>query len=140
MFSLFSKNKIEMNYHAQEMDLSTKGNFTSFTEETWIIGDKYIKTPHGVLQIKNAIFVEQGALVGIQFTVKGSFNLSSVSCSKGNEGKVNIKTFAVMRQPHNAWLWCYAFDENNQPCVNFCGQDDFDGLALFYTQLKQLYK
>ena len=109
MFSLFSNNKIEMNYHAQEMDLSTKGNFTSFTEETWIIGDKYIKTPHGVLQIKNAIFVEQGALVGIQFTVKGSINLSSFSCSKGNEGKVNIKTFAVMRQPNNAWLWCYAF-------------------------------
>jgi hypothetical protein len=44
-----------------------------------------------------------------------------------------------MRQPHNAWVWAYAFDENNEPIVNFCGFDDLDGLANFIPFLKRKY-
>lgn len=139
MLHLFSRKKhntCEMVYHAQEVDFAADGSFVDFTEETWIIGDKIIKTPHGTLSIKKVIFVENGPHVGLQFTVDGKLNLGDFSCSNGDEGVVQIKTFAVVRQPHNVWLWCYAFDKNNMPCVNFCGHDDLDGLRHFYSELK----
>lgn len=136
---LTPKNTIEMVYHSMEIDYTAQGSLIPFDEESWTIGDKIIYTPHGSLEIKNAILVKQGSLVGIQFTVDGSLNLNDFSCSKGNEGSVYINTFAIMRQPYNAWLWCYAFDVKDQPCVNFCGHDDIDGFAHFYNQLKELY-
>lgn len=82
--------------------------------------------------------MEQGSLVGIQFTVEGTLNLCDFSYSNGDEGVANIKTFAIMRQPNNVWVWCYAFDIYNQPCVYFCGHDDLDGLAHYCSKLKEL--
>lgn len=133
-------NQYKMTYHVNSIDYNANGNFKSFNEENWIVGEKSIITPHGTLYINDAIFVEQGSLVGIQFSVTGKLKLNEFSCSTGRENDVEIGTFALMRQPHNAWLWTYAFDEYANPLVNFCGFDDLDGFANLVPFLKRIYK
>lgn len=133
-------NKYTMTYHVNEVDFLANGHFQELDEESWIIGDKSIITPHGVLSIEDALFVNQGSLVGVQFSVNGTLKLDEFSCSIGLENEVEISTFALMRQPNNVWLWVYAFDRNNNPVVNFCGHDDLDGLAKFILELKRVYR
>lgn len=128
-----------MNYYVNEIDFVGNGSFKQFDEEVWDFGVHEIKTPHGNLKILDAIFVEQGPHVGVQFTVKGELTLNDFTCSQGFERSAKIKTFALVRQPHNVWLWVYAFDANNQPVVNFCGHDDLDGLAIYVDDLKEIY-
>lgn len=133
-----------MRYHVKEVDFSATGNFISICEwdddrEDWTIGDSEIVTPHGTLEILDAIFVEEGPLVGVQFSVSGWLNLDEFECWDGDEGEVYVGTLALMRQPHNAWLWAYLFDEGNNPVANFCGHDDLDGLANFIPFLKRKY-
>jgi hypothetical protein len=136
-----TSNKFTMQYHVREIDFSATGNFVSIGEsgEDWVIGDEKIISPHGVLDIDDAIFVEDGPLVGVQFSVSGWLRMDDFKCSNGDEDEIFISTLAVMRQPHNAWVWAYAFDENNEPIVNFCGFDDLDGLANFIPFLKRKY-
>lgn len=129
-----SKNKIAMNYHLHEVDFNANGNFTSIQSVDWIVGDKKIITPYGNLKVCSAKIVEQNGLVGVQFSVKGELNLSSMPMGR----VLNIATIAFMRQPYNAWLWAYAFDKNRVPIANFCGYDDLDGLASFVSQLENL--
>ena len=136
-------NKFSMPYHLMEVDFDATGNFYSLgeeKEEIWNIGDKEIVTPHGTLEILDAIFVEDGPLVGVQFSVDGYLKMNDFSCSKGYENTIYISTFALMRQPYNAWLWVYAFDMDNQPIANFCGFDELDGLANFIPSLKRKYQ
>jgi len=134
--TVIPRNSFSMKYYVNEVAFGGGQNFLRFEDETWEIGDKYIITPHGYLSIDDYIFVDQGSLVGIQFSVSGTMHLDELSCSDGNEGVVEIKTFAFMRQPHNVWMWVYAFDKSDSPIVNFCGHDDLDGLAHFVTKLK----
>lgn len=132
-----NENRLNLTIHVCEIDLAGNGNFMKLDEENWTIGDKCIITPHGELCIKDAKFVEEGPLVGVEFTVEGKMKLYDFSCSTGNEKEESIKTFALMRQPHNAWLWAYMFDNCDTPIVNFCGFDDLDGFSKFVTILKE---
>lgn len=134
-----NNNQYSMNYYVSETDFCAKGNFKSFDKETWNIGEKYIITPHGTLRINNAVFIDDGPLVGIEFSVKGKLKLNEFSCSTGKEKDVRIRTFALMRQPHNVWLWAYTFGIFGIPRVNFCGYEDLDGLAKLVSFFKRIY-
>ncbi len=138
-----SLNKFYMKYTLWEVDFNGTGNFISLGDEEdreeWEIGDSYIITPHGTLEIKDAIFVNEGPLVGVQFQVNGTLTMDEFSCSHGFESDIDVTTVALMRQPHNVWLWVYAFDENGNPVANFCGTDDLDGLANFIPFLERKY-
>lgn len=134
-----SDNQYKMTYHVSDIDFCANGNFKSIDKETWVIGEKSIITPHGTLHINDALFVEQGPLVGIQFAVTGKLKLNDFSCSTGKENEIEIATFALMRQPYNVWLWAYIFDAYGNPLVNFCGYDDLDGFAKFIPCLKRIY-
>ena len=128
-----------MKYYVNEIDFARNGSFKRFNEEVWNFEATEIVTPHGTLKIRYALFVEQGPHVGVQFSVSGKLSLNDFSCSNGSESTTNIKTLALVRQPHNVWLWVYAFDEYNRPVVNFCGHDDLDGLAIYVDELKSIY-
>lgn len=134
-------NQYSMTYHVKEVDFSATGNFVSIGDdgEDWKIGDSQIITPHGVLDIEDALFVNTGVHVGVQFSVSGWLSLNDFSCSNGDEDDICIATIAIVRQPHNAWVWAYVFDINDQLVVNFCGYDDLDGLANFIPFLKRKY-
>lgn len=121
-----------MTYTVREIDLTGQGEFFKIPQEIWTIGNKSIITPHGSLKIKKYIIVREGPMVGIQFSVSGSLDLSMFN----NKGETAIFTFAIMRQPHNVWLWGYAFDKANRPTVNFCGNDELDGLFHFVNELE----
>lgn len=71
-----------MNYYVNEIDFVGNGSFKQFDEEVWDFGVHEIKTPHGNLKILDAIFVEQGPHVGVQFTVKGELTLNDFTCSQ----------------------------------------------------------
>lgn len=133
-------NKYSMPYHVIEVDFSASGDFCEIDEELWNFGDSTIITSHGILEIEDAIFIEEGRLVGVQFTVNGRLKLSDFRNFNGWNDEPEIRTFALMRQPNNAWLWVYGFDESGTPVVNFCGYDDLDGLANFIPLLKRKYR
>lgn len=122
-----------MKFFVKEIDSTANGQFTTIPNETWIVTPSYIETPHGTLKVKKYIIRRNGPLVGIQFTVKGTLDLSSLSSILG---KQDISTLAIMRQPHNVWLWAYAFGTSNVPIVNFCGNDELDGLANFVSEIE----
>lgn len=135
-------NRLSMDYTVWEVDYSANGNFVPLGEdekgrEVWKVGDSQIITPHGTLGIKDIIFVEQGPLVGLQFSVYGTLKMNDFKCSNGCEEDIQVSTLALMRQSHNTWLWAYAFDEDNTPVANFYGTDLIDGLANFVSFLKR---
>lgn len=133
-------NQFSMKYTVMEVDFLANGSFVSLgEEEEWTIGDTQIITPHGTLIIEDAIFVDDGPLVGVQFSVSGSLRMDNFKCSDGWEYEIQVSTFALMRQPNNVWLWVYAFDEDNIPVANFCGTDSIDGLANFIPFLERKY-
>lgn len=138
-YKTLTLNSYKMKYHVSEVAFNGDNNFQSCNKEIWIVGDKTIVTPHGDLQIENTILVNQGKLVGIQFQVNGTLRMNEFSCSNGFEDEAKIRTLALMRQPNNAWLWAYAFDEDNMPIANFVGHDDLDGLATYISTLKIFY-
>lgn len=138
-----SLNKYHMQYTLWEVDFNGTGDFISLgnddNREEWEIGDSYIITPHGTLEIRDAIFVNEGPLVGVQFDVDGTLKMDEFPCSHGFESDIQVATFALMRQPYNAWIWGYAFDEDGNPVANFCGTDILDGLANFIPFLERKY-
>lgn len=139
MINSLEKNSTFMKYYVKEIDIYANGVFHDIGDECWEIGDKFIKTNHGILEILDATYVDNGHLVGVQFDVLGSLSLDDFSCSKGYESKAEVKAIAFLRQPHNAWVWTYAFDEDGNPLVNFCGYDDLGGMANFIPKLNGLY-
>jgi|GEM_PF-6035660 len=136
------QNTISMDYYISQVSFNEGRDFhdLGFDAEKWEIGDKIIKTSHGNLKIKKFIFVETSPLVGIQFSVDGTLRLGDFEKFNGFDDCPNIATFALMRQPRNAWLWVYVFDVNGNQVVNFCGRDDLDGLSDFVNKLKRKYK
>lgn len=151
MINFADKNSTFMKYHVMQIDFQANGNFQNIEVECWEIGDKYIKTNHGNLKILDATLVNNGQFVGIpfrvnngqsvgiQFDVNGSLSLDDFSCSKGYEPDAKIRTIAFLRQPYNAWVWTFAFNEEGRPYVAFCGYDDLDGMANFIPKLNGLY-
>lgn len=135
-------NTYSMNYYVSEVSFDNGENFhdLGFDAEIWKFGTKIIETEHGHFSIEDAIFVDKGALVGIQFQVVGSITLSDFDNYDGFDDNANIRTLALMRQPHNAWLWVYAFDEYDNQVAIFCGRDDLDGLLHYVNVMRRLYK
>ena len=133
-----SKGEYSMQYKVMEVDLTANGDFKKITEETWNINEHSIVTTYGTLLIEDAIFVEDGPLVGVQLSVSGIMHLDKLNSS---QRKQEIATFALMRRPNNVWVWVYAFDKYGNPVVNFCGYDNLDnGLAELVSRLKRIYK
>ena len=134
------ENKDTMDYHVLELAYNGSSEFNKIDKELWKIGDKVIITPHGNLNIINAVFVDQSNLVGIELQVNGKINFGEFRGITKREKIVSINTFAVMRQPNNAWLWIYAFDEIGNPVATFCGHDNIDGLFHYVRRMKCIYK
>lgn len=132
-FTNRNRNTPSMHFFVKEIDSTAQGQFTIIPDETWRVTHTCIETPHGTLKVKKYVIVREGPLVGIQFTVKGTLDLSNLSSILG---KQDISTLALMRQPHNVWLWAYAFDKSNVPIVNFCGNDELDGLTHFVSEIE----
>lgn len=140
-FDIFSESDhYLMPYYVSEVDFHADGSFQKIEKETWQFGVDRIITPHGNLGINGLIFVTEGPLVGVQFSVRGRLKMNEFSCSDGDENAIFIGTLALVRQPHNAWLWVYAFDKNGCPLVNFCGFEDLDGMVRYMDVLQKLYR
>ena len=74
-----------MKYYVNEIDFAGNGSFKRFNEEVWNFEATEIVTPHGTLKIRDALFVEQGPHVGVQFSVSGKLSLNDFSCSNGSD-------------------------------------------------------
>ena len=120
-------------YHALEISFNN-GDFEEFEEEIWELSASCLMCKHGLLDFESFMEVEQGALVGIQIGTDGYFDFSDFP--NGPDGEVYITTIAIMRQPHNAWLWIYMFDENHNPVAQICGFDELDGFAKLVKNMK----
>lgn len=90
-----------------------------------------IETDKGSLDILDFMEVEQNGQVGVQMNVDGWLGLDEYHPDNSLDGPVNVRTIAIMRQPHNVWLWVYMFDENNEPVAAFCGTDGLDETNSF---------
>jgi hypothetical protein len=130
------ENDCTMTYHCREYSVNSGGFKHLSSEGSWNFDDKFISTPYGCLHLESFMKVNQGPLVGVQFETYGILDLSSLDSSLD---LVNIKTVAVMRQPHNVWLWVYMFDDEDNNIINFCGNDDIDGFKEYIDKLELLF-
>lgn len=129
-----------MKYQVQQISY----NFCTFQdieECTWDFNSSEIYTDTGYLDILGFMEVEQNGQVGVQMNVNGLLDLGRYSDSS-TINTVHITTLAVMRQPHNIWLWVYMFDDSNQPVAAFCGTEGIDknnGFAKYVMELKRFH-
>ena len=129
-------NRCTMIYHCCDYSVNS-GEFKHLpSKENWKFDDKFISTPYGCLHLESYMQANQGPLVGFQFDTYGILDLSTFDSSLDS---VEIKTVAVMRQPHNVWLWVYMFDDEDNNIINFCGYDDSDGFKEYIEQLQILF-
>lgn len=129
-----------MKYQVQQISYDYR-SFQDIEECTWIFTKSEIRTDKGTLDILGFQEVEQNGQVGIQMSVDGWLDLDEYVSISPLDGPVNVRTLAVMRQPHNVWLWAYMFDENDQPVAAFCGTDGFDetnSFAKYVHELKRM--
>ena len=129
-----------MKYQVQQISYDYR-TFQDIEECTWIFTKSEIRTDKGTLDILGFQEVEQNGQVGIQMSVDGWLDLDEYVSISPLDGPVNVRTLAVMRQPHNVWLWTYMFDENDQPVAAFCGTDGFDetnSFAKYVHELKRM--
>lgn len=127
-----------MEYKALEISYDY-GTFHKINECTWVFTDSDIITDKGFLTILGFQEVQQNGQVGIQMDVDGWLYLGDYLPSSPFNDSVWIRTLAIMRQPHNVWLWVYMFDENNNPVAAFCGLDcELDSFAKYVRELNRL--
>jgi len=129
-----------MKYQVQQIsyDYCT---FQDIEECTWDFTMSEIHTDKGSLDVLGFQEVEQNGQVGVQMSVNGWLDLGEYSPSSPINESVNVKTLAIMRQPHNVWLWVYMFDDDDQPVAAFCGTDGFDesnSFAKYVNELKRI--
>ena len=129
-----------MKYQVQQIsyDYCT---FQDIEECTWDFTTSEIHTDKGSLDVLGFQEVEQNGQVGVQMSVNGWLDLGEYSPSSPINESVNVKTLAIMRQPHNVWLWVYMFDDDDQPVAAFCGTDGFDesnSFAKYVNELKRI--
>lgn len=129
-----------MKYYVDEVTFNNR-DFTNlgYASEVWYFGTQNIITPHGNIQILDIMFVDQGEMLGVQFSTVGTLQFYEIKGCPTNIKSTCINTVAVMRKPHNAWLWLYMFDNGGNPIASFCGHDDLDGFARYDELLKQKY-
>lgn len=113
-----------MKYQVQQISYNFR-TFQDIEECTWDFNSSEIYTDTGYLDILGFMEVEQNGQVGVQMNVNGLLDLGRYSDSS-TINTVHITTLAVMRQPHNIWLWVYMFDDSNQPVAAFCGTEGID--------------
>jgi len=129
-----------MRYQVQQIsyDYST---FQDIKECTWEFTSSEILTDKGSLDILDFQEVEQNGQVGVQMSVDGWLDLGEYCPSSPISESVNVRTLAIMRQPHNVWLWVYMFDEEDQPVAAFCGTEGFEeanSFAKYVHELKRI--
>lgn len=134
---------LQLVYHVNEVRFNDQ--VLKIENEDWIVGNSVdnfgresflIKSPKGDLLPSNFTLVNNGTHVGIQFEVDNYFPLGRYGYPKE---RVKVDIVALVRQPHNAWLWAYLMDEYGNNIATFCGYDDLDGLARFVLDLKKEY-
>lgn len=126
-----------MKYQVQQISYDYR-TFQDIEECTWNFTTTEIHTDKGTLKILGFQEVEQNGQVGIQMNVDGWLNLNEYISDSPLTGAIYVRTIAIMRQPHNVWLWVYMFDKDNQPIAAFCGTDVFDGTDCFSKYVKEL--
>ena len=99
-------------------------SFQDIEECTWDFTLSEVHTDKGTLKIIGFQEVEQNGQVGIQMNVNGYMEIGKYTSNSSQVAK--IQTLAIMRRPHNVWLWVYLFNEFDQPIAAFCGTDGFD--------------
>ena len=123
----------QIEYHATEISFNNS-DFEKFEEEIWELSASCLMCKHGLLDFESFMEVKQGGLIGIQIETDGYFDFSEFP--NGMDEEVYIKTIAIMRQPYNAWLWIYMFDEDHNPVAQICGFDELDGFAKIVKNMK----
>ena len=129
-----------MKYQVQQISY-VYCTFQDIEECTWDFTMSEIHTDKGSLDVLGVQKVEQNGQVGVQMSVNGWLDLGEYSPSSPINESVNVKTLAIMRQPHNVWLWVYMFDDDDQPVAAFCGTDGFDesnSFAKYVNELKRI--
>lgn len=126
-----------MKYQVQQISYDFR-TFQDIKECTWTFDVNEIETDKGSLDILDFMEVEQNGQVGVQMNVDGWLDLDEYHPDNSLDGPVNVQTIAIMRQPHNVWLWVYMFDENNEPIAAFCGTDGLDETDSFAKYVKEL--
>lgn len=126
-----------MNYQVQQISYDYR-TFQDIEECTWNFTTSKINTDKGSLHILGFQEVEQNGQVGVQMSVDGWLDLDEYIPLSPLDGPVNVRTLAIMRKPHNVWLWVYMFDNDNQPVAAFCGTDGFDDTNSFAKYVKEL--
>ncbi len=127
----------------------------SFDQRTWnklAEGDEWgyewrftlddIHSPYGSFNIFSFREVRQNGLVGIQLDVSGSLSVKQLPGYSGNDEEIPVSTIAVVRQPHNVWLWIHLFDENGQYVAAFSGTEKnafSDDFPNYISELKRSY-
>ncbi|MGN0049535.1 MAG: hypothetical protein ACI37U_11660 [Bacteroides sp.] len=144
-YSSFTQNAFEnkyiMFYYLEEIDFDGSETFFHVKKETWVIGDKLVITPHGSFLVKDAVPVYSASFVGVELTVKGSLRLDNFSCSDGTEDdNVDIEAFSIVHKSGDSRVWVYGFDSEEYNIVNFRGTDEEDGLPIFTSFLKRVYR
>ena len=124
-----------MKYYCMEYSLNQRDFIRLAKKDEWKFSTESIETPYGDIFLESYMKVNQGPLVGVQFEVDGTLDLSNFDASLEF---VDIKAVAVMRRPHNVWLWIYMFDEDHNNVITFCGHDDIDGFAAYVRLLDEL--
>lgn len=125
-----------LKYYVNQVSFNNQ-DFLDFDEEHWTFEKYGIFTPYGNLTFESLIFINEGPMVGIQFSTHGSIRFNEIRVPHNNSSVTSIKTIAIMRQPNNAWLWLYMYDANNSTVAVFCGYDDIDGLSRYVSKLKR---
>lgn len=127
-----------MKYNVQQISYDYR-TFLDIKETAWSFTKSAIITDKGTLNILDFMEVEQNGQVGIQMNVDGFIKLSDYHPSSPLNDYTHVKTVAVMRQPHNVWLWVYMFNEYDNPVAAFCGWDEIDGFAIYVKELKRKF-
>ncbi len=119
-----------MQYHVSEIKIGNS-EFIRFEKETWEIKGYELFSPYGSLRFNSVTEVDNGRLRGFQFSVEGNFALNKIKCVSDKCDNEKIRTIALLKQPHNAWLWMYIFGDSHMPIAVICGYDDLDGFSRY---------
>lgn len=134
---------LQLKYHVNEVRFGNQ--IKNFEEQIWNFGrpldecyaaEFVIESNIQTLTPNSFTLVNNGTHVGIEFQVDEYFDLGAYGY---HDKYVRINRIALVRQPHNVWLWMYLLDEEGNNIAAFCGHDDLDGLAFFVDQLKEVY-
>lgn len=139
----FHKDEIFLKYTAEDVSFDGGMPNQSLGEDHWAFYKDRIVTPQGVLTLDSFLDVNNSGQIGIQFSTRGMLRINEINVNNNPHiAPISIKTLAMVRQPHNAWVYAWLFDNNDQPVMTVCGFDgiDNDGLYLLHKYQLELHK